>query len=186
MNRSDTRFRYPRRRRRGGFTLMEATLATVIVGVGIVSMMQLFGACTKQNRAAFDMTTAMLLAQNIQETMADLEFTDPAYGKTYFGPEGSQTLATYDDIDDFSGQTFNPPIDSTRKQIPELAQYAQVISVWPVKPYRLTVNSNPSAPEVPQTTYTGAARVTVMIMHRKTSTAPWSEVYRTSWIRVAG
>jgi type II secretory pathway pseudopilin PulG len=174
------------RRPRGGFTLIEATLATLIVGLGVLSMMQLFTACTRQNRAAFDMTTAMLLAQNIQETMADLEFTDPAYGKTYFGPEGSQTLATYDDIDDFNAQTFNPPIDSTRKTIPALSQYAQVISVWPVKPNWLTANLNPSSPDLSQTTYTGAARVTVMIMHRTTSTAPWTEVYRTSWIRVAG
>jgi len=165
---------------------MEASLATLIVGLGVVSMMQLFAACTRQNRAAFDMTTAMLLAQNVQETMADLEFTDPAYGKTYFGPEGSQTLATYDDIDDFNAQTFNPPIDSVRKPITELAQYAQVISVWPVKPNWLAANTNPSAPDLAQTTYTGAARVTVRIMHRKASTAPWTEVYRTSWIRVAG
>jgi hypothetical protein len=165
---------------------MEASLATLIVGLGVVSMMQLFAACTRQNRAAFDMTTAMLLAQNVQETMADLEFTDPAYGKTYFGPEGSQTLATYDDIDDFNAQTFNPPIDSTRKPITALSQYAQVISVWPVKPNWLVANSNPGTPDLPQTTYTGAARVTVMIMHRTTSTAPWTEVYRTSWIRVAG
>ena len=27
----------------------------------------------------------MLLAENIQETMAGLSFSDPAYGKTYFG-----------------------------------------------------------------------------------------------------
>jgi hypothetical protein len=34
-------------------------------------------------------------------------------------------------------------------------------------------------------TYTGAARVTVRILHRPTSTSSWTEVYRTSWIRVA-
>jgi type II secretory pathway pseudopilin PulG len=184
MNRAATNFRNPRPRR-GGFTLMETVLATVIVGLGILSMMELFTACTRQNRAAFDMTTAMLLAQNMQETMADLSFTDPAYGKTYFGPEGSQALATYDDIDDFNGLTFSPPIDSTREPIDALSEYAQVVSVWPVKSNWLVANSNTGAPDLPQTTYTGAARVTVRIMHRKSAATPWSEVYRTGWIRVA-
>lgn len=170
-------------------------LATSIVGIGIVSMMQLFAACTQQNRQAVNMTTAMLLAQNVQETMAGLPFSDPAYGKTYFGPEPGQTLASYDDIDDFddgdggkrtaAAKIFNPPIDSTRQPITQLADYAQDVSVWPVYTNQLSANSNPSSPDMSQTSYTGAARVTVMILHRRNPTDAWTEVYRTSWIRVA-
>jgi Tfp pilus assembly protein PilV len=183
------------RSRTGGFTLIEAMLATTIVGVGILSMMQLFTACTQQNRQAVNMTTAMLLAQNIQETMAGLPFSDPAYGKTYFGPEPGQTLASYDDIDDFddgdggkrttAAKVFNPPIDSTRQPITQLSPYAQDVSVWPVYTNQLSSNSNPNSPDVSQLSYTGAARVTVMILHRQNPTDKWTEVYRTSWIRVA-
>lgn len=175
-------FRRPRLRR--GFTLIEASLATVIVGVGVLSMMQLFTACTRQNASAANMTTAMLLAENIQETMAGVSFSDPAYGRTYFGVEPGQTLPSYDDIDDFDGKTFNPPIDSTRTAIPSLSQYSQVISVWPVYPNQLSANSNTGSPDISQTTYTGAARVTVRILHQQHPGDVPTEVYRTSWIRV--
>src|ERR1044071_3509441 len=145
-------------RNRRGFTLIEASLATMIVVVGILSIMQLFTACTTQNGAAANMTTAMLLAENIQETMAGLSFSDPAFGKTYFGVEPGQTLAGYDDMDDFDGKTVNPPIDSTRTTIPTLSQYSQVVSVWPVYPNQLSANSNTASPDISQTTYTGEAR----------------------------
>ena len=58
MRRTVTLSHAPARRRRRGFTLIEASLATVIVGVGILSMMQLFTACTQQNGNAVNMTTA--------------------------------------------------------------------------------------------------------------------------------
>jgi prepilin-type N-terminal cleavage/methylation domain-containing protein len=182
MERATTNLDFKRRRR--GFTLIEASLATVIVGVGILSMMQLFTACTRQNAAAADMTTAMLLAENIQETMAGLSFSDPAFGRTYFGPEPGQTLPSYDDVDDFDGKTFSPPIDSTRQPITTLSQYSQVISVWPVYPNQLSANSNTTSPDITQTTYTGAARVTVRILHTQHPGDTPNEVYRTSWIRV--
>jgi prepilin-type N-terminal cleavage/methylation domain-containing protein len=180
--------RYPSTARhvRRGFTLIEASLATTIVGVGVLAMMQLFAACTSQNQESNHTTTAMLLATNIQETMAGLTLVDPAYGVTYFGPEPGQTLASYDDVDDFNGQTFNPPIDSSRKPIAELSQYSQVVSVWPVYANKLSSNTNPSSPDFPQTTYTGAARVLVRIMYQKTPSAVANEVYRTSWVRVGG
>jgi prepilin-type N-terminal cleavage/methylation domain-containing protein len=170
---------------RRGFTLIEAMLATVIIGTGVLSMMHLFTACTRQNGSAVNMTAAMLLAQNIQETMAGLSFTDPAFGKTYFGPEPGQTLGSFDDIDDFDAQTFNPPINSVRGPIADMGNYAQVVSVWPVFPNGLSSNSDWTSPDIPQTTYTGTARVTVRILHRKNAGANWVEAYRTSWIRVA-
>jgi len=176
----------PARGARRGFTLIEASLATVIVGVGVLAMMRLFAACTLQNRESNHTTTAMLLAENIQETMASLTLVDPAYGVTYFGPEPGQTLASYDDVDDFNSQTFSPPIDATRQPIAALWQYSQVVSVWPVYANKLNSNTNPSSPDFPQLSYTGAARVLVRIMYQKTPTAPAAEVFRTSWIRVGG
>jgi prepilin-type N-terminal cleavage/methylation domain-containing protein len=176
--------------RNRGFTLIEAMTAMAIIGVGVLSMMQLFTACTLQNRMAANMTTAMLLAQNVQETMAGLAFTDPAFGKTYFGPEPGQTIASYDDIDDFDTKSspanlYNPPIDSTRARVTALSDYAQDVSVWPIYPNKLGGNTNPASPDLAQTAYTGAARVTVRILHRRRPADPWTEVYRTSWIRVA-
>ena len=115
-----------------GFTLIECMLAMVIVSVGLVSSVRLFAACTQQSITANQMTTAMLLAGHIREAMVGLSFNDPISGKTNFGFEAGETLASFDDIDDFDGQTFNPPIDSLRATITSMSQFTQVVSVVPV------------------------------------------------------
>ena len=178
--------RSPRRccRRPGGFTLIEAALTTAITGIAFFAIMELFSACTQQNRVGSNMTTAMLLAGHIQETMAGLAFNDPVVGRANFGPEVGQSLLSYDDIDDFDGQNLNPPIDAMRRHIPELAQFTQNVIVMPIYPTQLSSNSDPAAPVIPKTAYTGAARVTVRVLYRVRPTDGPVEVYRTSWIRV--
>ncbi|MDP9175399.1 MAG: hypothetical protein M3O30_16275 [Planctomycetota bacterium] len=174
----------PRRQTRSGFTLLETALATIIVGVGVLAMVQLFAACTVQNVVGSHMTTAMLLANNIQEMMAPLPFNDPSYGPTYFGPEPGEAWPNYNDVDDFDGLVFNPPIDSFKKQIPALSQYTQKISVMPVLPNQLSGNTNESAPTIAKSTYTGAVRVRVHVYYQPTPGQPAIEVYSMSWIRV--
>jgi type II secretory pathway pseudopilin PulG len=172
------------RRHRRGFTLIEAALTTAITGIAFVAIMELFSACTQQNRIGSNMTTAMLLAGHVQETMAGLQFNDPVVGRANFGPEIGQTLGSYDDIDDFDGQNLNPPIDALRRRIPELAQFTQSVIVMPVYATQLSSNADPAAPAIPRTAYTGAARVTVRILYRKSTKDTPVEIYRTSWIRV--
>ena len=174
----------PRRTARAGFTLIEAALTTAITGIAFVAIMQLFGACTQQNRVGTNMTTAMLLAGHIQETMNGLSFNDPVLGTTYYGPEPGQTLANYDDLDDFDGLNFSPPIDSLRRPISGLSQFTQNVTVVPVLTGQLSSNNDPTIPLIPKTTYTGAARVLVRIFYRNKPSDGPTEVYRTSWIRV--
>jgi prepilin-type N-terminal cleavage/methylation domain-containing protein len=172
-----------RRQSRRGFTLIEAMLTLVIVGVGFFSMLGLYAACSTQNRVSGNMTTAMLLANNVQEAMANATFNDPLSGKVVFGPEASETLATFDDVDDFDGQNFTPPIDSMRQQIPELEKYSQAVTVVPVYPNRLSSNSDPDAPEIADSTYTGAVRITVVVIYTGRPETAY-EAYRMSWIKM--
>ena len=174
----------PPRHVRRGFTLIEAALTTMIVGVAFVAIMQLFAACTQQNKVGQNMTTAMLLAGHIQETMAGLSFNDPAFAATYFGPEPGQTVGSYDDVDDFDGATFSPPIDSRRQPINGQQQFTQLVDVSPVYAMQPGSNTDLSAPSIPKGTYTGCVRVTVRILYRVNPTDAAVEVYRTSWLRV--
>jgi prepilin-type N-terminal cleavage/methylation domain-containing protein len=169
---------------RRGFTLMETALATVIIGVGIMAMMRLVTTCTSENDLAKQTTNAMLLADHVQEAMAGLAFNDPFSVNTNFGPEPGETLATYNDVDDFDGKSFSPPIDSMRNQMPQFIQFTQVVSVCPVLPAQLNGNTNPAAPTIAKTTYTGAVRVTVQILYRRVPADQPTEVYRTNWIRL--
>jgi len=166
-----------------GFTLIEASLATAIVGFGVMSMMQLFYAATRQNIVGSNVTTAMLLANNVQEAMANLTFNDPVTGRATFGRESGETTATqFDDIDDFDGVTFSPPVDSLLNELPDVSRFAQVVSVVPVYTNKLNSNNGLTL-EIPKSTYTGAARVTVRIVH-VADEATTGEIFRTSWIRV--
>lgn len=156
----------------------------IIIGVGVVASIRLFTACAQENRAANQMTTAMLLAAHVREAMVQMPFNDPISGRSNFGYEAGETLNSFDDVDDFDGQTFNPPIDSLRQAITSMSQYSQVVSVVPVFPNKLNSNTNDSAPEISKTTYTGAVRVRVRVLYRAKSTDTPAEVYRASWVRL--
>jgi len=194
---------FPRRRPAGrsarpgarrGFTLMETALALVIVGTGVLASMQLFATCSAESNTAINATTARMLAENIREAMANLAFADPVSGTARWGPEDGESLASYDDVDDFDGppvsstqpsdgEIFNPPIDSQRAQIPQLSKFRQIVTVMPVNPTDPAGNANEAAPTLPKGTYTGAVRVRVRVQYKANAPAPWVDLYTSSWVR---
>ena len=176
----------PRRARRApGFTLIETGMALVIVGFAVVASFRLFASCAHENRVSTQMTVAMLLAQNVREAITGSAFNDPQSGTAVFGPEaGENGLVYFDDIDDFDGQSLNPPIDSLRAPITSMGQYTQVVTVVPVFPNKLNSNLNDANLEINKTTYTGAARVRVRVLYQPVATQPAIEVYRAAWVRL--
>ena len=163
---------------------MEASLAVLIVGVGFLAVMELFGACTAENQRSAQVTTAQLLCTNVQELTAGLAFKDPFYASTTWGAEGGESLTSYNDIDDFDGLSFNPPLDSTRAAIPQLARYTQVVTVMPVDPDRPGNNTDTVKPEIGKGTYTGAVRIRVSVLYRARSNEVPVEVMRSAWVRL--
>jgi MSHA pilin protein MshD len=160
--------------RRRGFTLIEAAMTTAIIGIAFASVLELFAACTKQNRVAADTTVAMMLAQHAQEMMIGLPFTDPNPLSATFGAEAGETIATFDDVDDFHNLTFNPPIDAGRNDIEALSQYSQTITV---------ANANPAQPSAAGAAG-GAVRVRVVVSYQATPDAPVQPVYAYSWLKM--
>jgi len=135
--------RRPRRARpRRGFTLIEAATTTVIVGVGCLAMLQLLAAGTRANGESSELTTAMNLAGNIRECLTHhdgpvkaVAFSDPTVTDGW-GPEpGETTLDSYDDLDDFDGKTFSPPIDARRGSLGSAYNgWSQTVTVESVDP----------------------------------------------------
>lgn len=139
----------------------------VIISFGVLAMLQLLAAGTVSNAEGAQSTTAMNLAKNIREMSIGLPCNDPTT-PTFWGAEGGETLATYDDIDDFASRTFTPPIDARRQTIAELEGWSQRITVQNVDPNRLTIVApNGSTP---------AMRVTCIVRQNG------REAYRMSWI----
>ena len=140
---SGRRYLYTVRR---GFTLLEAMLTTVIIGVGFGAMMQLLAAGTVNNIQSFETTTAVnigkaILEVTVQKTMAQVI----AMNNTY----------------------HEPPWDSRSQTISNLTKWRQTIAVQSVSPDSLTTNITDAAPD--------AVRVTVTVTHdgRKVCDMSW-------------
>jgi type II secretory pathway pseudopilin PulG len=127
------------KRPRRGFTLIEAAMTTVIIGVGCVAMLQLLGAGTLANNDGAELTTGMNLAGNIRECLTGVAYSDPTT-PTHWGTEtGEASVASYNDLDDFDGKTFSPPIDARRQSLgSNYSQWSQSVRVETIKPDKLT------------------------------------------------
>jgi type II secretory pathway pseudopilin PulG len=135
-----------RRRRRGGFTLIEAAMATVIIGIGVVALLELLATGTRSNISASELVTATNLAKQFRE----------------------RTLQkTFDQVRAMNALNESPPKDAAGNGITQLNGWQQSIKVNPVDPARLSldvIDSNPTA-----------IRVSVTISHnqKRVTSASW-------------
>ncbi len=97
------------RSRRAGFTLIETALATVIVGVGVLSIVAAQQAFHKQNAWSTHASTATRLGNEIREMTFRLPRHDPVTGLLLpWGPEDNELwVGDFDDLDDFDGDDGN-------------------------------------------------------------------------------
>ena len=112
-----------------GFSLIEVLIAILLVGLAIASLVTANSAFTKANGAGVELSTAEFLIEQIRELSILLPVIDPELGVSTFGPEATETLADYDDLDDFDGASFSPPISADRNVLNDLAVYSQQITV---------------------------------------------------------
>ncbi|MBX9738411.1 MAG: prepilin-type N-terminal cleavage/methylation domain-containing protein [Phycisphaerales bacterium] len=132
-----TRAMRPRREpgARRGFTLLESALATVIIGVGVLALVEAQQTFTRSNGYSTSSATATHLANELRERMRWLPRHDPVTGLYVTSSGASSTLngwgretgevvaEDFNDIDDFDGVTFGAggnfpgPIDAFSRVI---------------------------------------------------------------------
>lgn len=159
-----------RRRRSGltsGFTLIEAALVTTIISVGVVALLQLLATGTVTNTSSTEITTGLHLAKSVREMMFGMRYCDENVPLN-FGPESGESLATYDDVDDFNGAVLNPPRDARRAQVANMSGWEQRVFVQKVDEDCLTLI-------LPNSVISPAARVTVKVFHhgKEVADARW-------------
>ncbi len=116
------------KRHNSGFTMIEVLIGILLVGLAVAALMAANTALTRANGAGTELSTAEFLLGEIRELTALLPLADPGGGLT-FGPEGGETLATYNDLDDFDGAVFSPPISADRTVLNDSAAFSQHITV---------------------------------------------------------
>lgn len=104
---------------RGGFTLLEAAMSTVIIGVGVVAMVDAQSAFVQANLWSSHAATGTYLANEIREMTRHLPKHDPVTGLFFadegdptslrgWGPDGGElTIGDFDDLDDFDGLSLS-------------------------------------------------------------------------------
>lgn len=111
-----------------GFSLMEVLIAILLVGLAIASLLVANSSFTKANAAGTDLSTAEFLIEQVRELTILLPVIDPQTGTDLFGPE-EPALANYDDLDDFDGASFSPPISADREVLDDFAAFSQQVTV---------------------------------------------------------
>ncbi len=140
------------RRVQRGFTLIETSLALIIIAVGVLALIEAQTAFIKSNDWSSHAATANYLANEVRELMRKLPKHDPVTGLYFqgsgggavlrgWGPDGGEIgVDDFDDIDDFDGISlaFNGtsgfgdgdlpgPIDAFRAVIPEIGNDGAII-----------------------------------------------------------
>ncbi len=97
-----------------GFTLIEALIATVLIGLGAVAVIMSAGSGTKVNQASLDMTQASFLAQELREWTLQLPIDDPN---------------STNDLKAMDSNSFTTPLDGTGTAITGMSDWKQKITV---------------------------------------------------------
>ena len=94
---------------RGGFTLIEALFAAMLLGLVIAALAAASGSFTMANGYGMDLTTAEFLIEEVRERTANIDV--------------DTLLASYD------GQTFSPPIDVSGVDMTDFGQFGQQVKI---------------------------------------------------------
>jgi prepilin-type N-terminal cleavage/methylation domain-containing protein len=115
-------------RARGGFTLIEAAVATAIIGVGATALLVSVKSNTQANDGGRLLTDAVFLAQEIREWSMKLAFVDPQAPTAAAGADGNDN-GVPDDIDDLMGKSYCPPRDGQGNAMTGMNSWTQKVYV---------------------------------------------------------
>ena len=117
---------------RQGFTLVEALMALIIVGLAAAAIMFSTASNTCVNDAGSKRTEAVFLAQGLREWTLSLPFTDPDPGDQGNppGPDGSEDPQYFvDDLDDLMNVSYTPPRDGMGSAVSGMPGWTETISL---------------------------------------------------------
>jgi MSHA pilin protein MshD len=147
-----------RSRRRGGFTLVEAVISTVIVSVMLVAALSTVGASRLIQQKVSLNGRGRLLAESLLAEIVQQAYEDPDE-TVLFGPESGEATnsrSDFDDVDDYHNWSQSPPKDKSGSAILESGGWTRTVTVdW----------VDATDPALVETSETNVKRVTVNVFH---------------------
>jgi MSHA pilin protein MshD len=103
-----------------GATLVELVMTIVIISVAIAGVIGAFALITGRSADPLNQTRAVELAQLYMDEIISKKYDNatpqggqpPYVGSCNIGPDGGETRASYDDVDDYNGISDSPPADA--------------------------------------------------------------------------
>lgn len=141
---------------RRAFSLIEATMAMLLVAVLLVAALSTLSASTTTSRISAERATGLLLAQDLMAEIVGAAYVEPE-DTPAFGPEGAEddgTRSAFDDVDDYHNWDASPPERRDGTAIPDRATWRRTVQVQYV---------NPSNLKQVIATDAGAKRITVVV-----------------------
>lgn len=141
---------------RRGFSLVEAAIATAMVGGLLVVAMNLVGASQMTQWRYAEAEHAGLLADALLGEILGQAYEDPD-GNVTFGIEVGETLslrAGFDDTDDYHGTSASPPTDADGNAISGAERFTRAVQVHWI---------DPDDPQTVSASETGVKRVAVTV-----------------------
>src|SRR5687768_9375594 len=100
-----TRVNIPLLPRAGGFTLVEAAISIVIVGVMLTASLNVIGSIGRTRKGQFEQQQGAAMAEQLLSEIVRMSFNDPEGGAVTGADTGETGRAAYDDLDDYHGWT---------------------------------------------------------------------------------
>jgi len=160
--------------RRGGFSLVETAIATVLVGGLFVVAMNMVGASRITQSRYADREQALLVAEDLLNEILAMPYEEPGGGAA-FGIEVGESLnlrTSFDDTDDYHGINESPPIDRDGNAVPGAERFVREVAVQWVEL---------DDPETVSPSETGVKRVTVTVSLAGRKLAELSGLRTASW-----
>ena len=139
-------------------SMVEVALSTVIIGVVLLSAMNMVGAAGTSMSSMANRATGTLLAEQLMAEILEQAYEEPSLDPGSFGTEADEAVtgdrSLYDDVDDYDKWSASPPQDKDGSLIPDRSSWRRSVTVVYVNPTDVTQALGASS---------GVKRMTVMV-----------------------
>lgn len=156
-----------RRNTASAFSMAEAVMSLVIVGVMLVAALNTVGATKLHQSKTNDWARGALLAQELLTEILSQSYVEPT-DIAILGLEGLESLAigrsAYDDVDDYNGWSASPPQNKDGTVMAEYADWGHSsIVTWvdPLSPATVSASDQGAKRVVVTVTYQGRTVATL-------------------------
>lgn len=149
--------------RGAGFTLVEAVICILLIGVALTAALRTVGASASAGAITERRALGMMLAQDLLAEIVDQPYEDPDE-PNLLGLEGDELLGdrtTFDDLDDYHGYDESPPRDADNGVIDGLNGWRRTVQVRrvPLDDLNGSTSSDTGAKRITVTVFKGAIEV---------------------------